>query len=271
MNEQELSDAVAAEIAKNGDWRTGIYLTKSVRVGPPSPRTQARSAYLYDAVTDIIGDWTGPDTEHLLDLGSMHGALYLPFAEAGWQVTALEAREANCSKLRLLNAARGWTGKQIAVVQMNVVDLHTDWNKFDVINLSGLFYHLEAIDALRLLEKCAEAKPRILILDTHFARVGVDRVTYVHDGHNVKLRGCKVREYPDDDPDDMEHKSADKSVQPVSFHFHRAEIYRFLERLGFTTILQHAFVWEFMPPKTKNQPPKEHHYRKMLFCLGADR
>lgn len=93
-------------------------------------------------------------TGRLIDLGSGHGMFALAAADAGWTVTALDARGDRYPE--------GDTRVEWVVGDVRDVDL----GGFDVIACLGLWYHLTLDDQLDLLKR-SQGTP--IILDTHVA------------------------------------------------------------------------------------------------------
>lgn len=90
-------------------------------------------------------------TGRVVDLGSGHGLFAVRAADAGWDVTAVDAR-----------TERFPADPRITWVPRDVRDF--DLRGFDLILVLGLFYHLTVEDQVALLDR-ASGTP--LILDTH--------------------------------------------------------------------------------------------------------
>ncbi len=89
----------------------------------------------------------------LIDLGTGDGGFARLAADAGWWVTATDARRRD----RPEHPRITWVTEDVRV---------TDLSGFDLILCIGLFYHLTFQDQIRLLHKCAGTP---LIVDTHLA------------------------------------------------------------------------------------------------------
>ncbi|HZA72671.1 MAG TPA: glycosyltransferase [Propionibacteriaceae bacterium] len=102
-------------------------------------------------VFDTMLGWFTPG--RLLDLGAGHGAFSIRAADAGWDVTAVDARTT-----RFPDDARvTWVHSDVRETSLEGYDL--------IVNL-GLFYHLTLDDQLDLLDRAAGTP---MILDTHVA------------------------------------------------------------------------------------------------------
>jgi Methyltransferase domain len=117
----------------------------------------------------------------LIDLGAGHGMFARLAADAGWTVTALDAR-----------GDRYPDDRRIEWVIGDVREF--DLNGFDLIACLGLFYHLTIDDQLELLARSAGTP---LILDTHVAN---DRPTPVRLTARVTQNGYFGRLYKEPDP-----------------------------------------------------------------------
>ncbi|QIX26203.1 class I SAM-dependent methyltransferase [Nocardioides sp. JQ2195] len=113
----------------------------------PPNRNSTRRFQLFDALLRQV------PTGRVVDLGAGHGAFSVRAADAGWDVTAVDARST-----RFPDDPRvTWLEKDIREV---------DLTDFDLVLCLGLFYHLTVDDQVALLDRAAG---RPLILDTHVA------------------------------------------------------------------------------------------------------
>jgi len=93
----------------------------------------------------------------VVDLGAGHGLLSLRAADAGWQVTAVDAR-----------TERFPTDERVTWVHEDMRS--HDLSGYDLILCLGLFYHLTLADQLDLLTRAAGTP---ILIDTH-VDVGID-------------------------------------------------------------------------------------------------
>ncbi|MDF2731121.1 MAG: hypothetical protein K0T01_2911 [Acidimicrobiia bacterium] len=89
----------------------------------------------------------------MIDLGAGHGKFSMIAADAGWEVTAVDAR-----------TDRNVPAPGVTWVESDVREF--DVTGFDVVACLGLFYHLTVPDQIDLLARCKGAP---LIIDTHLA------------------------------------------------------------------------------------------------------
>jgi hypothetical protein len=111
-----------------------------------------------------------------VDLGAGHGAFSVRAADAGWEVTAVDAR-----------TTRFPDDPRIRWVHQDV--RHTELQGYDLIANLGLFYHLTLDDQLALLDR-AIGTP--MILDTHVATDAPHRYNL---SEPVRQRGYDGRLY----------------------------------------------------------------------------
>jgi SAM-dependent methyltransferase len=153
----------------------------------------------------------------LIDLGSGHGTFARDAADAGWTVTAVDAR-----------GDRYPTDEPR--VNWQVGDVRTaDLTGFDLILCLGLFYHLTVDDQIDLLARCSG---RPIILDTHVAN---DR----KGGHPYRLsepvtvRGYTGRHYLE--PDQATHSHASWGNK-LSFWPRTRDLYKMLADHGYDVL-----------------------------------
>ena len=111
----------------------------------------------------------------LVDLGAGHGKFSTVAAEAGWEVTAVDAR-----------TERNVPAVGVTWVESDVREF--DVTGFDVVACLGLFYHLTVPDQVDLLARCRGLP---MIIDTHVAN---GQSTHPL-GEEVELQGYTGRVY----------------------------------------------------------------------------
>ncbi|HET6168402.1 MAG TPA: class I SAM-dependent methyltransferase [Marmoricola sp.] len=160
----------------------------------------------------------------LIDLGAGHGAFSVMAADAGWEVTALDAR-----------GDRFQDDDRITWVTGDVRDV--DLAGFDVIACLGLFYHLTIDDQLDLLDRCAGVP---LILDTHVAN---GRPSPFALSDEVTLRGYRGQLFQELD---ATHSTASWGNEQSFWPRPRA-MYRMLDERGYDVLA--AVPW-YLPTRT---------------------
>jgi len=128
----------------------------------------------FEAFDAALGLFT---TGRVVDLGAGHGLLSMRAADAGWQVTAVDAR-----------SVRFPTDERVTWVHEDMRS--HDLSGYDLILCLGLFYHLTLADQLDLLTRAAGTP---ILIDTH-VDVGID---YPDDrlAGNVEQDGYRGRLY----------------------------------------------------------------------------
>jgi len=100
------------------------------------------------------------------DLGCLEGGFSLALAQAGANVVALEAREANIAKARLLK--EHFELDNLELVRCDVKEFDAGrFGQFDVVLALGILYHLDS--PVSWLHQVSQATRRVLIVDSHFA------------------------------------------------------------------------------------------------------
>lgn len=114
-----------------------------------SKEVRTRRSTLFDAILGFL------EPGRVLDLGAGHGAFSLRAANAGWDVTAVDARDQ-----RFPDDSR---------VTWVVQDVRkTDLSGYDLILCLGLWYHLTVDDQIDLVSRMASTRTPVVI-DTHVA------------------------------------------------------------------------------------------------------
>lgn len=135
------------------------------------PAISARRFQAFDTALGLFS------TGRLIDLGAGHGIFSIRAADAGWDVTALDAR-----------TERFPTDERITWVHQDMRE--HDLGGYDLIVCLGLFYHLTLADQRDLLTRAAGTP---ILIDTH-VDVGID---YPGDrlGESVEEDGYRGRLY----------------------------------------------------------------------------
>ena len=160
----------------------------------------------------------------LIDLGAGHGMFAVAAADAGWRVTALDAR--------------GDRFPEDGRVDWQVGDVrHADLGGYDVVACLGLFYHLTVDDQLDLLKRSSGVP---LILDTHVANERPSPFTL---SEPVTLRGFRGRLFHEKDLT----RSTASWGNAESFWPRPRALYRMLGEHGYDVLT--AAPW-YLPTRT---------------------
>lgn len=161
----------------------------------------------------------------LVDLGAGHGLFALAAADAGWDVTAVDAR-----------GDRYPVDDRVTWVTQDVRETATA--DFDLVACLGLWYHLTADDQVQLLERAAGTP---IILDTHVANGKVARAEL---SDLVEQRGYTGRLYTE--PDQATHSPASWG-NAQSFWPRARDLYAMLADHGYSVLTSQPF---YQPDRT---------------------
>ncbi len=171
------------------------------------PDRPARRMQLFDA---LIGRF--PEGR-LVDLGAGHGQFSLRAADAGWSVTAVDARETRFPPDDRIT----WVRQDVRTFELG---------GFDLILCLGLFYHLTIEDQVALLDRAAGTP---MIIDTHLATA---KPTHRLSAPVTAL-GYRGRLYSEEGWEDRETASWQNDA---SFWPRPREFYRMLAEHGYPTV-----------------------------------
>lgn len=96
------------------------------------------------------------------DLGCLEGGYAAAFAQAGYRVEGIEARDMNVARCRW--AADQLNLPHLAYIRDDARNLAA-WGEFDAVFCAGLLYHLDEPDAF--LKTLGKVTRRLLIIQTH--------------------------------------------------------------------------------------------------------
>jgi SAM-dependent methyltransferase len=170
----------------------------------------------------------------ILDLGCSDGMFSIEFALKGADTIGVEIREANIKKAIFCKEALDL--QNLVFRQDDVRNISVDsYGRFDAIICSGIFYHLPAIDAIKLVKTMYEMVNRLIVLDVRVALEPEKRVLYDGD----EYWGTIFREHPENATAEEKAKrlfySADNTT---SFWFTRPSLINILSKAGFSSIYE---------------------------------
>jgi len=177
------------------------------------PRNPNRRLEVFDRLLRLV------PTGRLVDLGAGHGTFSVRAADAGWDVTAVDARDTRFPE----DPRVTWRKQDIREVELQSFDL--------ILNL-GLFYHLTVDDQVALLQRAAG---RPMILDTH---VATSRPTHEL-SDEVTVGGYRGRLYAEKG---WVGRTTASWGNDESFWPTRSELYRMLRDHGYPVVLA-AVPW----------------------------
>ena len=220
---QTRRDKVIAEhgpwVAYNIDLGQGVYTVLPGQVGT--------SELMIHAFVQIVADLVTKPLEQLriLDLGCHEGGYSIELARHGATVVGIEGRRANIEKARF--AAEVLELDSVTFVEDDVRNLSVStYGQFDVVLCLGILYHLEADDAVRLVERCYDCCERLTVIRT---AVGLVPNTQAQVGSH-RYRGRRYQE-------DVSQRGA-ALENPMSVLPTRVSLLNLLADVGFTSVLE---------------------------------
>jgi SAM-dependent methyltransferase len=235
-----MSDSeIRAKIAEVGPWSKDIRLSENVSTNPEEAG-EARANYILQLVSQLFNGRL--EGLRIIDLGCNEAEMAIEFAMHGAEVVAVDGREDNLAKPRLVKEILGIDN--LTIVNENVVNLTVGrFGQFDVVLCFGLLYHLD--DPHRFLKSICEMTRRLMFLNTHVAVPGQsqphikeERLTeFVLDG--VGYWGKYFLEHPEVPDQDRLRGTPHASVHnPRSVWLAKHSLVAVLERVGFSYVLE---------------------------------
>lgn len=234
MTDAEIKEA----IAHFPSWEKNIRLSDRVSTNPEA-QPQARANYVLQLVSRFFsGKLAGL---RIVDLGCNEAEIAIEFAAQGASVMAVDGRETNLTKPRLVKEILGLDNLEI--VKENVMDFRLEkYGRFDVVLCFGLLYHLD--DPYTFLQSMAQMTKAYLFLNTHVA-VPEKRQPQLREKHltgfvfgGEKYWGKYFREH-DEAPDQKRLKNTPRgSVHNLrSVWLTKHSLVSMLENVGFDYVL----------------------------------
>jgi SAM-dependent methyltransferase len=227
-----------AAITQLGPWEKDIRVSDDYSTNPES-QPQARANYILQFVSQMFnGKLSGI---RIADLGCNEADISIEFAAQGAHVVALDGRESNLVRPRLIKKILGLDNLEI--VKDNVMSFQYEkYGQFDVILCFGLLYHLD--DPNRFLKSISEMTKSCLFLNTHVAVPGKSqphvkekRLTRLVFDENVYW-GKYFEEHTNVPDEDRLRATPRASVHnPLSVWLTKHSLVSMLENVGFTYVL----------------------------------
>jgi SAM-dependent methyltransferase len=162
----------------------------------------------------------------VLDLACLAGGYSLELASHGYQVTGIEGRSESHEKAERGRRESGY--ENVRFFRDDVRNLSRNkYGEYDIVLCLGILYHLEAEDALKLIDNVYSVCRRFAIFDTHFSFTPDEKVIY----RGQTYAGHSSREH------DLSHPWSSIGNQ-FSFFFTRPSLYNALEAAGFSSVYE---------------------------------
>ena len=187
-------------------------------------------------IVQTIVDHAPENNLTVLDLGCLEGQYSLELASHGYQVTGIEGRSESYEKAEKRRRESGY--ENVRFFCDDVRNLSREkYGEYDIVLCLGILYHLEAEDALKLIDYVHSVCRRFAIFDTHFSFTPDEKIIYR--GHTYA--GYSSREH------DLSHPwSAIRNE--FSFFFTRPSLFNAIEGAGFSS------VYECLMPAAPDYP-----------------
>jgi SAM-dependent methyltransferase len=213
-----------------------LFARKGLEAGPDTPQVGEGNAVKVRRVMQITADLTRrPFGElRILDLGCGEGVYAIEAGLRGAAVLGIDARTQRMDEGAACAERNGLASVSFSQEDVRQVTRNSHGD-FDVVYCLGLLYHLEATEALALLENVQELCRGLLVVDTLISleprlEVDYDERTYA---------GERIREHRDDDPPEVRRQRVLRSIDNAfGFRFTREALVRALGDAGFSSVLE---------------------------------
>ena len=213
-----------------------LFARKGLEAGPGAPQVGLGNAAKVRRVMQLTDDLAAKpfDALRILDLGCGEGVYAIEAALRGAEVLALDARTERMDEGAAVAARHGLDGVTFRQEDVRRVS-RASHGEFDAVWCLGLLYHLEAAEAVALLERVYELCTGLLVIDTLISLDGGEEVTCA----GRTYEGEHVREHEDGDTEAVRRGRVLRSIDNTfAFRFTRASLVRAVGDAGFTSVLE---------------------------------
>jgi len=218
--------------AQFGEWSCDIPLPHNVWTNGNQKLPHTRLKRIVQIAQDLCPK---PLSQcRVLDLGCLEGMFSIEFALRGADTVGIEIRESNIRKAIFSKEALKLDNVNFR--QGDVRDIsEASHGRFDIIVCSGVFYHLTAEDAFKLVSSMFSIADRLVIIDTHVALRPKERVVLAGSAYF----GDSYREHPESATQEQKsQKSWASWDNRTSFWFTRPSLINMLNKAGFSSVYE---------------------------------
>jgi len=239
-------DEIAA-VKKDAVERLGAWTAHNIHLGSgvytmDAPQNDSRIRRVLQVAADITGKPL--DKLRVLDLACLEGQFGIEFAQHGAEVVAIEGREANLAKARVVKDHLSL--RNLELVLDDVLNLSPEkYKHFDVVLCLGILYHLDAPDVMEFVQRISAVCTRVVIIDTHFSLQ--DKESFTWNGH-VYWGQRKSEHHSSASKDEKTGKLWQSLDNTKVFHFTRASLCNLLRHVGFTSVYECLNPYEHHNP-----------------------
>jgi hypothetical protein len=217
---------------KFGEWSCDIPLSHGVWTKGNQKMPHTRLKRLVQIAQDFCPK---PLSQcRVMDLGCLEGMFSIEFALKGADTLGIEIRESNFRKAIFCKEALNLANLNFRQGDARHISEATH-GRFDIIICSGIFYHLTAEDAVRLIASMFSMTDKLVIIDTHVALHGRKQAII---GKDIYY-GDTYREHGENATQEQKSRRGWASWDnPTSFWFTRPSLVNMLNRAGFSSVYE---------------------------------
>ena len=221
-------------VAKHGPWHAhNIHLKENIyTIGPSIVGDEIKLRRIVHCVVDLAGG--ALENLRVLDLACGEGIYGLELARMKANVVAIEGREANIEKARLVKQILSLDNLEL--VQDDVRNLSAEkYGVFDVVLCLGILYHLKAPDVFCFAERLGEVCRKLCVVDTRITLR--PRTEYAYNG-DIYSGTWGEEHWPGDSRDVKLSRLGASLDDEYNFWLTRPAVYNLLSHARFTSVYE---------------------------------
>jgi SAM-dependent methyltransferase len=247
-----------AGVKKEAVGRLGAWTAHNIHLGGDvytmdAPQNDSRVRRVLQVAADIAGKPL--DKLRVLDLACLEGQFGIEFAQHGAEVVAIEGREANLAKARVVKDHLSLSN--LDLVLDDVLNLSSEkYGHFDVVLCLGILYHLDHPDVMEFVRKISTVCTRMAIIDTHFSLQAKN--SYTWNGHSYW--GERKSEHRSNASKEEKAAKLWQSLDNTKvFTFTQASLCNLLRHVDFTSLYECLNPYEHHNPHWPGPPVGDRH------------